>query len=320
MNSLTEIKQPIQDSFLLFEKTYDKVLSSTNPTISLLLEHVKKSKGKQMRPMLVLLSAGLCGGITESTIHSAVALELLHISSLIHDDVVDDSDERRGMMSVKALFNNKVSVLGGDYILSVGLSEVAISSETAVLSIVATLGKQLADGEVYQMENAKNRLFDENAYYNVIKNKTAALFSACAKIGAVSSKNADMEKELKITSIGELIGICFQIKDDIFDFMPSADTGKPVGKDLMEGKITLPLIYVYNNADTTTKTAILTALDEGDVAYLQSIAVECGGIEYAQKRLEMLQHRAIEMLEAFPKSPYRDSLIRYVEYVAERKK
>lgn len=319
MNILSEIKQPIQDSFLLFQNTYDEVLSSANPTLALLLEHIKKSKGKQMRPMLVMLSAGICGGITEATIHAAVALELLHTASLIHDDVVDDSDERRGMSSVKALFNNKVSVLGGDYVLSVGLNEAAATADVNIISTLANLGKQLSDGEIYQMDNTKLKLFDENAYFNVIRNKTASLFASCAKMGAISSKNVDMERELKITAIGEVIGLCFQIKDDIFDFTPMAQTGKPAGKDLQEGKITLPLIYVYNNADTQTKTAILSALDEGDVTYLQSVVQAQGGIEYANQRLQNLQQRALEMLDVFHQSPYKTALKRYIEYVSERK-
>ena len=319
MNILSEIKQPIQDSFLLFQNIYDEVLSSANPTLALLLEHIKKSKGKQMRPMLVMLSAGICGGITEATIHAAVALELLHTASLIHDDVVDDSDERRGMSSVKALFNNKVSVLGGDYVLSVGLNEAAATADVNIISTLANLGKQLSDGEIYQMDNTKLKLFDENAYFNVIRNKTASLFASCAKMGAISSKNVDMERELKITAIGEVIGLCFQIKDDIFDFTPMAQTGKPAGKDLQEGKITLPLIYVYNNADTQTKTSILSALDEGDVTYLQSVVQAQGGIEYANQRLQNLQQRALEMLDVFHQSPYKTALKRYIEYVSERK-
>jgi len=320
MNILSEIKQPIQDSFLLFQNTYDEVLSSANPTLSLLLEHVKKSQGKQMRPLLVMLSAGICGGITEVTIHSAVALELLHIASLIHDDVVDDSNERRGLQSAKALFNNKLSVLGGDYILSAGLNEAALTADPNILSTLAILGKQLSDGEIFQMDNTKLRLFDENAYFSVIKNKTAALFSASAKMGAISAKNVDMERELKITAIGELIGLCFQIKDDIFDYTPTAATGKPSGKDLIEGKITLPLIYVYNNADTQTKTAILSALDEADVTYLQKVAKQKGGIDYSIQKLQHLQQRALEMLEVFSASPYKTALKKYIEYVADRKK
>ncbi len=319
MNILSEIKQPIQDSFLLFQNTYDEVLSSANPTLALLLEHIKKSKGKQMRPMLVMLSAGICGGITENTIHAAVALELLHTASLIHDDVVDDSDERRGMTSVKALFNNKISILGGDYVLSVGLNEAAVTLDPNIIATLANLGKQLADGEIYQMDNTKMRLFDENAYFNVIRNKTASLFASCAKIGAISSKNADMELELKISAIGEIIGLCFQIKDDIFDFNPDAETGKPSGKDLLEGKITLPLIYVYNNTDTHTKTAILSALDEGDVTYLQKVVREQGGIEYANQRLLNLQQRALEMLDVFHDSPYKTALKKYIGHVSERK-
>lgn len=320
MNILSEIKQPIQDSFLLFQNTYDEILSSANPTLSLLLEHVKNSRGKQMRPMLVMLSAGLCGGITEATIHAAVALELLHTASLIHDDVVDDSDERRGMKSVKSLFNNRISILGGDYILSVGLNEAAVTADANIITTLATLGKQLSDGEIYQMDNTKLRLFDEAAYFNVIKNKTAALFAACAKMGAISSKDADMESELKITAMGELIGQCFQIKDDIFDFIPDAATGKPSGKDLMEGKITLPLIYVYNNADTKTKTAILSALDECDVQYLQKVVVERGGIDYANSRLAQLQQRSIEMLDVFPASAYKTAMRKYIDYVVTRNK
>lgn len=318
--SLSEIKQPIQDSFLLYQSTYNDVLNSANPTLSLLLEHTKKSQGKQMRPLLVLLTAGICGGITQSTIHAAVALELLHAASLVHDDVVDNSDERRGMPSIKNLFNNKVAILGGDYMLSTALSEAAKTENVAVFKTLSYLGRQLSEGEIYQMENTKRKLFDENAYFNVIKHKTAALFATCGKIGAITSNNLDMEKELRVTALGEQIGLCFQIKDDIFDFTPDAKTGKTAGKDLIEGKITLPLIYVYNNADTTVKTAILSALDEGDVTYLQKIAWEMGGIDYAQKRLETIQQRALDMAEVFPQSRYSASLRTYISYMSSRQR
>lgn len=272
-----------------------------------------------MRPLLVLLTAGICGGITQSTIHSAVALELLHAASLVHDDVVDDSDERRGMLSLKAIFNNKVSILGGDYMLSTALQEAAKTENVGVFKTLATLGQQLSEGEIYQMENTKQKLFDENAYFNVIRHKTAALFAACGKIGAITSNNTDMEKELRVTALGEQIGLCFQIKDDIFDFNPSAQTGKTACKDLLEGKITLPLIYVYNNADTTVKTAILSALDEGDVNYLQKAAWDMGGIDYAQKRLEAMQQRAFEMVDIFPQSRYTAALRTYIDYMSKRK-
>ncbi len=319
MASLASIKQPIQDSFLLFQSTYDEMLSSVNPTLGLMMEHIKQTQGKQMRPILVLLSAGICGGITQSTINAAVALELLHSASLVHDDVVDDSNERRGMLSAKAKFNNKIAILGGDFMLSTALIEAAETENISVIKTLSSLGKQLSEGELYQMENTKVRLFDENAYFNVIKNKTAALFAACAKIGSISSNNIDIEKELKMASIGEQIGICFQIKDDIFDFIPTSQTGKPSGKDLLEGKITLPLIYVYNNSDNAVKSSILSAIDEVDVNYLQTLALEKGGIEYATKRLENIQNRAIEMIEAFPPSQYRNALVEFVKYVAERK-
>ena len=318
--SLSEIKNPIQDSFLLFQRTYNDVLNSANPSLNILLEHTKQSQGKQMRPLLVLLTAGICGGITQSTIHAAVALELLHAASLVHDDVVDDSNERRGMPSIKALFNNKVAILGGDYMLSTALQEAAKTENVAVFKTLANLGQQLSEGEIYQMENTKQKLFDENAYFNVIRHKTAALFAACGKIGAITSNNIDIEKELRMTALGEQIGLCFQIKDDIFDFTPSAQTGKTACKDLLEGKITLPLIYVYNNSDTTVKTSILSALDEGDVNHLQKTAWDMGGIDYSQKRLAALQQRALDMVDLFPQSRYTTALRTYIEYMSERKK
>lgn len=318
--SLSEIKKPIQDSYLLFQSTYNDVLNSANPTLSLLLEHLKQTQGKQMRPLLVLLTAGLCGGISQSTIHAAVALEMLHAASLVHDDVVDDSNERRGMPAIQAIFNNKVAILGGDYMLSTALDEAAKTENVRVFKTLASLGQQLSEGELYQMENAKKRLFDERAYFNVIKHKTAALFSACAKLGAITSNNIDIEKELRVTAMGEQIGLCFQIKDDIFDYMPQSETGKPTGKDLMEGKITLPLIYVYNSANSTVKTSILSALDEGDVPYLQKITMESGGIEYAKRYLEKLQVSTSDMLDVFPTSRYSTALHAYIDYLSDRKK
>ena len=320
MTTLEKISSAIAEELNNFKKAYIQSLQSENPLLQEIVAHVTKSSGKMMRPILVLLSAKLSGGITEKTIKSAVALELLHVASLIHDDVVDNSAERRGLPSVMAEFKNKAAVLGGDFFLSTALCE-AVSTQTVdVVGTIATLGRTLIDGELLQLSESRNHSFKEENYFAIIKKKTAALFSASSRLGALSVENANAENIERLTRLGENIGICFQIKDDIFDFEPNNNTGKPFGNDIQEGKVTLPLLYVYNHASEEEKKYISECIDEKNVEELVKIVAENGGIEYANMLLNRYYTKAQKILEDFPASPIKESLELYIEYLLSRKK
>ena len=320
MTTLEKISSAIADELNNFKKAYIQSLQSENPLLQEIVAHVTKSSGKMMRPILVLLSAKLSGGITEKTIKSAVALELLHVASLIHDDVVDNSTERRGLPSVMAEFKNKAAVLGGDFFLSSALCE-AVSTQTVdVVGTIATLGRTLIDGELLQLSESRNHSFKEEIYFAIIKKKTAALFSASSRLGALSVENANAENIERLTRLGENIGICFQIKDDIFDFEPNNNTGKPFGNDIQEGKVTLPLLYVYNNSTEAEKQYINECIVANNVEKIVQIVNERGGIEYANSELNKYYYEAQKILEDYPASPVKEALALYIEYLLNRNK
>ena len=320
MSALEKISSVIADELNNFKKAYVKSLQSSNPLLQEIVAHVTKSSGKMMRPILVLLSAKISGHITDKSIKSAVALELLHVASLIHDDVVDNSAERRGLSSVMAEFKNKAAVLGGDFFLSTALCE-AVSTQTVdVVSTIASLGRTLIDGELLQLSESRNHSFKEENYYSIIKSKTAALFSASARLGALSVENADSENIERLTRLGENIGICFQIKDDIFDFEPNNKTGKPFGNDIQEGKVTLPLLYVYNNSTEEGKQYINECIVANNVEKIVQIVNEKGGIDYANTQLNKYYAEAIRLLNEFPASEVKDALSLYIEYLLNRNK
>ena len=320
MTTLEKISSAIADELNNFKKAYIQSLQSENPLLQEIVAHVTKSSGKMMRPILVLLSAKLSGGITEKTIKSAVALELLHVASLIHDDVVDNSAERRGLPSVMAEFKNKAAVLGGDFFLSTALCE-AVSTQTVdVVGTIATLGRTLIDGELLQLSESRNHSFKEENYFAIIKSKTAALFAASAKLGALTASSSSNENVEKLTQLGENIGICFQIKDDIFDFEPNNNTGKPFGNDIQEGKVTLPLLYVYNNSTEAEKKNIEECILSNNVAELVRLVNEKGGIDYATEVLNKYYTEAINLLNEFPASEVKEALTLYIEYLLNRNK
>ena len=320
MTTLENISLPISEDLHKFKVAYKQSLHSNNPLLQEIVAHVTKSSGKMMRPILVMLSAGLSGGITESTISAAASLELLHVASLIHDDVVDNSDMRRGLASVMAKFENKAAVLGGDYFLSTALCEAVKTQNIGVMETISNLGRILIDGELLQLSESRNHSFKEENYFAIIKSKTAALFAASAKLGALTAKSSSEENVEKLTQLGENIGICFQIKDDIFDFDSNNNTGKPYGNDIQEGKITLPLLYVYNHASEEEKKYISECIDEKNVEELVKIVAENGGIEYANMLLNRYYTKAQKILEDFPTSPIKESLVLYIEYLLSRKK
>lgn len=316
---LQQISEPIATNIERFKNAYQIALHSENPLLKQMVAHVNESTGKQMRPILVMLCAQLCGEVTPATIHAAVSVELLHVASLIHDDVIDESDERRGNPSLLAKFQSKKAVLGGDYFLSTALAEAVKTGNIDVVNTIATMGKTLVDGELLQLSSSKDAIYQEQNYFNVIKAKTAALFSTCAQLGVLSSNNTT-EAAQKLVQMGEFIGICFQLKDDVFDYQTVGCTGKPAGNDVQEGKMTLPLLHVYEQADATEKAVILEAFQNKDVASIQQWVHQKGGITYAQQQIDYYKQKALQCLQDFDNTPTRNAIEQFILLVADRQK
>ena len=282
-----------------------------------------RSTGKHVRPLLVLLSAKTCGSVTDCTINSAVFLELLHTATLIHDDVVDETRERRGVPSLNAIFDNRVAVLTGDYILSTALIRSIQTGDLRIIGIISNLGRDLSEGEIKQMETADESILDESCYLQVIYKKTATLLSACTAIGAISA-GADKQAIEAMKKFGENIGYAFQIRDDIFDYYKESNIGKPTGNDIREGKVTLPLLYALKqeSAKAGTMLEIVLTKDFTDehIDQLILFAKEQGGIEYAKKRMTDFRNEAVRALDIFPNSPSRRALIDLADYIILRDK
>lgn len=321
---MQQIRKPIVDEFELFKQKFDDSLHSSNPLLNEVINHIKQRKGKMMRPILTLLIARLCGEIGDSTYHSAISLELLHTASLIHDDVVDESDKRRGQASVNALFDNKVSVLVGDYLLATSLKHSALTGQLALVELVSRLGQYLSEGEIIQLSNTNASDFSEDVYFDVIRKKTAALFASAAEAGAKSVGSSDEMAE-KARLFGEMLGIAFQIKDDIFDYFSSDELGKPTGNDMREGKLTLPALYVLNTLKDETmcrlalKIRSLEATAEEIARFIDYVKQE-GGIEYATQVMVDYRNKALAVLPETTSTELRDALTAYIDYVIERKK
>ena len=325
MSQLSLIKKPIEGYLDDFIKLFNDSLSHTDGLLSQVLEHIKSRGGKRMRPMLILLIAKNYGGISSVTQHSAVGLELLHTASLVHDDVVDESKERRGQASVNAVYNNKVAVLVGDYVLSTALLNVALTNNTHIIQSLAELGRTLSNGEILQLSNIQNSEFSEEVYYEVIKMKTAALFEACCEIGAMSA-NATEEDLEKAKTFGRNLGIIFQIRDDIFDYYDSKEIGKPTGNDMSEGKLTLPVLYALNSTHDSEMEEIARKVKRNDVtryeiARLVDFTKNNGGIEYAERKMLELRQKCMEFIDSESVSEeIRTSLTAYIDYVIQRNK
>ena len=324
MDKLQQIKLPIDKEFEEFRRLFDSSLQSSNSLLSEVLSYIKQRNGKMMRPILALLIAKLFGEINDSTLHAALSLELLHTASLMHDDVVDESDKRRGQSSVNAIYNNKVSVLVGDYMLATSLKHSAMTREITIVDLVACLGQNLSEGEIIQLANINASEFSEEVYYDVIRKKTAALFTASAEAGAISVHASDeMVKNARL--FGEMIGIAFQIKDDIFDYYSSDEIGKPTGNDMREGKLTLPALYVLNTFvdEEMRKLALfirsLDASDEDIARFIEYTKVK-GGIEYARQAMVDYRNKALALLPQSAGQAVKDALTAYIDYVIERDK
>ena len=324
MSSLEQIKQPIQAEFEVFKQKFDASLQSSNPLLSEVINFIKQRKGKMMRPMLTLLMAKLCGKIEESTYYAAISLELLHTASLVHDDVVDESDKRRGQASVNALYDNKVSVLVGDFLLATSLTNAALTENISLVKLVSCLGQKLSEGEIIQLSNTNASDFSEDVYFDVIKKKTAALFSTAAEAGVRSVETSDEMAE-KAYHFGELLGIAFQIKDDIFDYNPSDSLGKPSGNDMKEGKLTLPALYVLNalNDESMKELALkIRALEatQDEINLFIDYVKRNGGIEYATQVMIDYRNKALALLPQTASEDLKEALTFYIDYVIERKK
>ena len=324
MDVLSLIKSPIIDELEDFKNLFDHSLSSSNPLLTDVIGHLQQRNGKMMRPILVLLIAKLYGKVSTQTLHAAVSLELLHTASLVHDDVVDESAERRGQLSVNAIFNNKVAVLTGDFLLATCLVQASKTKNHGIIDVVSKLGQDLDEGELLQLSNINNTEFSESVYFDVINKKTAALFASCTKAAALSAQ-VDNEKVELARLFGEYIGICFQIKDDIFDYFDNADIGKPTGNDMFEGKLTLPVLFVLNNGagEEIKRLAIKVKqrlASHQEISDLVSFTKDNGGILYAQKEMTKYKEKALDLLSLMPDTEVKESLRLYLDYVVDRHK
>lgn len=324
MSQLESIQTPVKEELKQFADIFETALSHENPLLGMALEHLKKRTGKRMRPVLVLLCARLTGRVNDAVLNAAAALELLHTASLVHDDVVDESDTRRGQLSVNALSGNKVAVLVGDYLLSVALQLAAKTQNTEVVGVVAQLGQTLADGELLQLANTKKQELSEASYYEVIRKKTASLFSACAQVGAILAGGSGEEVE-RMRRFGQLVGMCFQLRDDIFDFDNKADTGKPAGNDMKEGKLTLPVIHALNKAADDGMTALAMKVRRGEataqeIDSLVAFTREQEGIAYAEWAMDEFRYMAAGLIPEDADQAVVEALRHYVDYVAQRNK
>lgn len=324
MDYLSLIKQPIEKELADFVSLMNKNLSHDEGLLSQVLDHIRQRGGKRMRPMLILLMAKNYGQVSMVTQHAAVGLELLHTASLVHDDVVDESSERRGQASVNATYNNKVAVLVGDFILSTALLNVSKTGNQRIVEYLAELGRTLAAGEILQLSNIKNQEISEEVYYQVIKQKTAALFEACCTIGALSTGASD-EEIRKAGEFGQTLGMMFQIRDDIFDYYDSKEIGKPTGNDMAEGKLTLPVIYALHHEPLDSMMTLARKVKEGtvnrdEIAVLVDFTKTHGGIDYAEQKMQEMSKICFGYIDkSVGDKAVKDALKAYVDYVIERK-
>ena len=312
----------IQDELTIFEQRFKEAVRSNAPLLDRIMRYVVKRKGKQLRPMFVLLSAKLCGPISDPAYRAASLVEILHTATLVHDDVVDDSMERRGFFSPYALWKAKANVLIGDYLLAKGLLLSLDNNDYQILHILSDAVRKMSEGELLQLEKARSLNLKEEIYYEIIRNKTASLLaSACAAGAWSSSQDAGITEKMRL--FGEKTGMAFQIKDDLFDYA-SEDVGKPTGNDIKEKKLTLPLIYTLNNTDKETRRKIIYIVknnnqDKAKVKWVIDQVTAAGGIRYATEKMNDFKKEALDILHSFPDSPYRKGLEDMVLFVTDRK-
>jgi len=324
MSVSKEIKSLLKQDFIEFERVFKAAMNTDVALLDIILKYLYKQKGKQMRPMFVMLSAHIFGEVNDATYRAASLIELLHTATLVHDDVVDDANERRGFLSLNALWKNKISVLSGDFLLAKGLLLSVENNDYQLLQIVSKATQEMSEGELLQIEKARKLDIDEQVYFEIIRKKTASLIASCCAVGA-ASVNASAEDVKMMHAFGEKVGLAFQIKDDIFDFKKAGIIGKPSGIDIKEQKMTLPLIYMLNQMSTPEKNKIKRTIKKDHnkpdkVREIIDMVNNSGGIEYAEKKMETLIDDALNMLKNRPASPYLQALTKLVVYSIQRKK
>lgn len=322
-STLDKIRLRMKPELEAMNRLIDSALATSNPLMDQAVTQYLRTKGKQIRPVLVILSARLFGMVNDTTLHGAAALEMLHNASLIHDDVVDNTDTRRGHHTLNRDFDNRIAVLVGDFFVSNSLAEALRTSDLTVITAISDLGKELSLGEIDQICNARDCSISEERYFNVIQQKTASLFMKCARIGAESA-GASPDDQDRIVAYARLLGLCFQIKDDIFDYFEDTEIGKPTGNDLRENKVSLPLIYAINNApaaerDELEQLICRGSLSDSEIAMLTEFARTHGGIDYAYSVMENLRQEADEILKELPAGEWRDAFSEIFDFTISRR-
>jgi octaprenyl-diphosphate synthase len=324
MSVLTEIRKPVEKEMADFEAYFNRTMTSEIPLLKIILNYILRRKGKQMRPLLVFLTARLNGEISESTYIAATLIELLHTASIVHDDVVDDANERRGALSINALWNSKIAVLVGDYMLSKGLLISVEKSRYEMLEIVSDAVKSMAEGELLQIQKSRKNSIKEEDYFKIIRSKTSALIAACAATGTRSvTEDPDSIRNMK--DFGENIGIAFQIRDDLLDYEGNGLSGKTFGNDIKEKKITLPLIYALDHTGSSEKKRMLSIVksskkSKAEINEVINYVKESGGLDYAELKMNQYRDKALAILDLYPASEVRESLRRFVLYTTSREK
>ena len=324
MSTFQSIQQSIAPELEMLNQRIANTLTSPNALMNQVIEGYLKSKGKQIRPIIVILSAKLLGEVNENVISAATAVELLHNATLIHDDVVDDTKLRRGQATINNIWDNHIAVLVGDFFLSSALLQAIETDDIKIIKSITNLGKLLSIGEIDQIYNARYHTLNEDAYFETIYRKTASLFVSCVEVGAFAVKASDDDTE-KLSKVARLLGLCFQIKDDIFDYFNDEKIGKPTGNDLREGKITLPLLHVLLNESLPLHDEMLALskkeiLDTNEINTLIEYAKQHSGIEYAYDTMQRLRDEAVEIISQFPTSQTRDHFIAIIDYIISRDK
>lgn len=321
---IEQIRKPVEQDFLRYEQAFKEAIHTDNALLKVILAYVRTTKGKELRPILTLLAAGMFGSVNEDTITAAVSLELLHTASLMHDDVVDQTYERRSKFSVNALWNNRIAILVGDYYLSKSAYVTAKMKTRRITTMLSQLGCELSDGELLQVSNERRLQIEESSYLDVIRKKTAMTFAFCSQAGAITVE-ATAEQEENLRLFGENLGMVFQIKDDIFDYFESGDIGKPTGNDLKEGKMTMPLIFALEHATKEDKRPFLNMIRNRDfttenLTKMSIFVREAGGIQYAEKRMKEFGEMAKKNIDQYPQSTFHDSLLACLDYAMKRTK
>ena len=323
MNSLEALQKPIADVLEQYKQQFEETLQSDNPLLQQAIDHLLQKKGKLVRPTLIFLSAKLSGTVNQRVYDVALALELLHTASLVHDDVVDESDRRRGQASVNALMTNQIAVLVGDFLLSRALHHAALTGDTKVVDVIANLGQTLADGELLQLANLDEEKLDEASYYMVVRKKTSSLFAVAAQLGVLASGGSEEEAE-RMRRFGHLVGTCFQLRDDIFDYDTRTDVGKPAGNDMKEGKLTLPVIHVINKTKDEEMLSKALKVRRGEATQeeiddLVAFTIDNEGIEYAYWAMNEFRMMADGLIDESRDPAIVESLHSLVSFMAERK-